>query len=315
MAQARGIMHSFPHSPITGCSGRIPMNTTRQAEAPRLSNEEILPEHGAAFDKLYAIYAEMFPLPDEREPPEAFFEIHDLNQNADIQRKLGPGREIVAAIRLWQGGPLVGGHVFGITTSAAHMAFGCRASIQAIYTFLEPGARGKGPIPDMKTYMCDQALATFGFDPVRGGMPPMMFFEVNNPKRMTQQEIEEDTKRSGLDPHRRYMLWKRNGFAPLQFPYVQPRLRPDVDPVRYLDLFCTAGVADEIPADLIFAHLSAFVSISVRKGQPALEDPDFAAMAKLLTPGRTIPFVSDDAPEQRAIRQGALVAMKAAGKS
>src|SRR5262249_10140841 len=161
------------------------------------------------------------------------------------------------------------------------------------YTFLERDARGKGQIPDMKAYMCAEALAKFGFDPARGGMPPLMFFEVNNPRRMTAQEIEEDTRRSGLDPHRRYVFWKRNGFAPLDFRYVQPKLRPDADAVRYLDLFCTSGGAKAIPAELILAHLSAFVSISVLKGKPALEDVDFAAMADALTPGRMVPFVPD----------------------
>ncbi len=288
------------------------MPTTRQADSQRLSYEEILPEHGVAFDKLYAIYADLFPLPDEREPPEAFFDIHALNQNTDIQTRLGPWREIVAAIRLWQGGPLVGGHVFGVTTSPAHIAFGCRASVQAIYTFLERGARGKGQIPDMKAYMCAEAIAKFGFDRARGGIPPLMFFEVNNPKRMTQREIEEDTERSGLDPHRRYVFWKRNGFAPLDFSYVQPRLRPDADAVRYLDLFCTSGVADRIPADVILAHLAAFVSISVLKGKPAMEDADFAAMAARLPKGAAIPFVSDDTPEQKSILAGARVATQRA---
>jgi hypothetical protein len=291
------------------------MSTTRQAaETQRLSYEEIQPEHSKDFAKLYAIYADLFPLPDEREPPDAFFEISMLNQRADVQMQMGPWREIVAGIRLWQGGPLVGGHVFGVTTSPAHVKFGCRASVQAIYTFLERAARGKGQIPDMKSYMCAEALAKFGFDPVRGGMPPLMFFEVNNPKRMTPQEIEEDTRRSGLDPHRRYIFWKRNGFAPLEFSYVQPRLRPDAEPVRYLDLFCTAGVADAIPAELILAHLSTFVSISVLKGKPAMDDPDFAKMAEALPAGRMVPFVPDDADEQKAILQGARAATQAAPK-
>jgi hypothetical protein len=290
------------------------MATTRQTEGPRLSYEEILPEHGAAFDKLYAIYAELFPLPDEREPPEAFFDIHELNQNTAIQTKMGPWREIVSAIRLWQGGPLVGGHVFGVTTSPAHLKFGCRASVQAIYTFLERDARGKGQISDMKAYMAAESLAKFGFDPAKGKLPPLIFFEVNNPLKMTAQEIAEDTERSGLDPHRRYIFWKRNGFAPLDFAYVQPKLRPDAQAVRYLDLFCSTGLADAIPADVITAHLSAFVSISVLKGQAASDDSDFAEMAKALPPGKMIPFVPDDAPAQKKILDGWRGAAQRAGK-
>jgi hypothetical protein len=141
-------------------------------------------------------------------------------------------------------------------------------------------------------------------------MPPLILFEVNNPARMTPAQIEEDTARSGLDPHRRYVFWKRNGFGPLDFDYVQPRLRPDAEPVRYLDLFCTAGVADAIPAELIAAHLRAFVSISVLKGRDASSDPDFRAMAETLLPGTTIPFVDDADPRQQEIAAQALVVRK-----
>jgi hypothetical protein len=229
--------------------------------------------------------------------------------------QMGPWRELVSAIRLWQGGPLIGGHVFGVTTSPAHVRFGCRASIQAIYTFLSREARGRGQIPHMKAYMCAEALAKFGFDASAGRMPPLIFFEVNNPKRMTAAEIAEDTARSGLDPHRRYVFWRRNGFAPLRFAYVQPRLRPDAEPVRYLDLFCTAGVADAIPAEVVRAHLSAFVSISVLKGRHAMEDPDFAAMAVLLPAGAMIPFVPTTNPEQKAILAGARAATASARSS
>jgi len=291
------------------------MSSTSKAELQRLSYDEITPEDSKDFAKLYAIYADLFPLPDEREPPDAFYEISALNVRTDIQMRMGPWRELVSAIRLWQGGPLIGGHVFGVTTSAAHLKFGCRASVQAIYTFLSREARGRGQIPHMKAYMCAEALAKFGFDASPGGMPPLVFFEVNNPKRMTAKEIAEDTARSGLDPHRRYVFWRRNGFAPLQFAYVQPRLRPDADPVRYLDLFCTAGVAGAIPAEVVRAHLSAFVSISVLKGRPAMEDSDFARMAAALPPGTMIPFVATTDPEQRSILEGARAAAQAAGKS
>jgi hypothetical protein len=272
--------------------------------------QEIGSNDRVAFAKLYAIYADLFPLPDEREPPEAFEEIFALNENAEIQKRFGPWREIVAGIFLTAGGPLVGGHVFGVTTSHAHIAFGCQASVQAIYTFLERDARGRGALGDARSYITGKALETFGFNPAGGTMPPLILFEVNNPARMTQAQIDEDTARSGLDPHRRYVFWKRNGFAPLDFRYVQPRLRPDAEPVRYLDLFCTAEISDAIPAELIEAHLRAFISISVLKGRDASGDPDFAAMAAAFRPGKKIRFVDDAHPEQRKIARRALAARK-----
>lgn len=276
-----------------------------------MSFTELASHDGKAFAKLYAIYADMFPLADEREPPDAFYEILALNERTDIQTRLGPWREIVATARLWDGGPIVGGHVFGVTTSAAHIEFGCLASVQAIYTFLEDAARGLATIEEMKTYMARTARHIFGFTANEATRPPLIFFEVNNPLRMTPDEVASDTARSGLDPHRRYMFWRRCGFAPLDFAYVQPRLRPDAEPVRYLDLFCSQ-IDTTIPPVLLLNHLRAFIAISVLKGHPAEEDADFAAMASTLRSSTAIGFVPIDRDDQQKILVGARAAARAA---
>ena len=65
----------------------------------RLSYEEIPASDGRSFAKLYAIYADLFPLKDERAPPDAFYEIAALNERGDVQTRYGPWREIVSAIR------------------------------------------------------------------------------------------------------------------------------------------------------------------------------------------------------------------------
>lgn len=280
------------------------MSSPRGTEKPPLCYEEIAPADTGAFEKLYAIYASLFPLPDEREPPEAFLEIEALNGRADIQARHGPWREYVTGIRESREGPLVGGNIFGVTTSPAHVAFGCQASIHSIYIFLVSTARGRGAVADARRYMQSRALTTFGLDAGMGKIPPLIFLEVNNPTRMTLQEIEDDTASSGFDPYQRYGFWKRNGYAPLDLRYVQPPLRSGASPVRYLDLFCTEG-ADAIPAELIAAHLRAFISISVLKGRAALDDPDFARMALELRPGRMIGFVPDETPEQQTIARRA----------
>jgi hypothetical protein len=268
---------------------------------PKLSYEEVRFDDSRSFAALYYIYAELFPLADEREPPEAFFEIAALNTNVGVQGAFGPWREIVASIRSWQGGPIIGGHVFGVTTSRAHIAFGCMASVQAMYTFLEPASRGRGSIREMRAYLESEALRVFGF--ASGAMPPLIFFEANNPLRMTEAEIEEDTRRSGISPFKRYLFWKRKGFRPLDFTYVQPRLRPDAEPVRYLDLFCSAPRETRVPAALLKHHLAAFVSISVRKGLAATEDDEFRKMASTLERGDDIGFKPEDSDEQRRILQ------------
>lgn len=274
----------------------------------RLCYEEIDPSEREIFEQLYAIYADLFPLPDEREPPEAFLEIAALNHRSDVQSLYGPWREIVAGIRLRKDGPLVGGNIFGVTTSEAHRKFGCQASIQDIYLFLERSARGKGVMADAKAHMEAEALATFGLDPKTGKFPPLIFLEVNNPTRMSAAEIEEDIARSGINPYRRYASWKRNGFAPLAFGYVQPPLRSGASAVSCLDLFCTVGVAEAIPAEIIRAHLKAFISISVLKGRPAEENADFSRMVQELTPGTLVQFVPETSKDQQIIAQNALAA-------
>jgi hypothetical protein len=82
------------------------------------------------------------------------------------------------------------------------------------------------------------------------------------------------------------MFWLRSGFTPLAFPYVQPRLRDDAVPVRYLDLFCSNDAPEGVPAIMLLNHLYAFVSVSVLKDRDAREDPEFVAMAQWLE-GRT----------------------------
>ena len=281
------------------------MRSTERTLQQCLCYEEVDPSRPGTFDQLYAIYEELFPLPDEREPPEAFAELARLNQRGDVQSLYGPWREMVVGIRLSADGPLVGGNVFGVTTSEAHRKFGCQASVQGIYLFLARSARGHGAIADAKVQMEAAALATFGFEAGMGKIAPLIFLEVNNPTRMSAAEIAEDFARSGVSPYRRYASWKRNGFAPLDFCYVQPPLRAGASAVTCLDLFCSAGVAEAIPADVIRAHLRAFVSISVLKGRAAEEDPDFARMAGALAPGTLVPFVKETSEDQRIIAQKA----------
>ena len=127
----------------------------------RIEIEELRSPNSDAFKALYQLYETVFPMPDEREPPEAFGEILAMNQNLDIQQKYGPYRETVALVRLWRGGPVVGGHIFGVTTSDDHIAAGYQASVQAIYTFLHKNYRGILPMSGFIDYSRANASETF----------------------------------------------------------------------------------------------------------------------------------------------------------
>lgn len=271
----------------------------------KLVLDELSVDRSSAVEALYELYAALFPLPDEREPIEAVYDILRLNENLAHQTTLGPWREFVTAIRFWQGGPVVGGHIFGVTTSPAHVAHGCMASVQGIYTFFAEVARHRTPMAEIKAYFQARALGVFGFESGVGkgaGAEPLIFFEVNNPLKMSAQEIADDTK-SSWNPFLRYEFWRKKGFRPLDFKYVQPPLRPDAGSVTYLDLFCVTD-ADSVPAAVIINHLRAFISISVLKGRPADDDPDFRAMCAELG-DRQIAFKSPDSTELQELRRTA----------
>lgn len=274
--------------------------STRVADAIPAVFEEIVDADTPAFRTFYAMYEAAFPLADEREPPEAFEAILALNANLTLQRAHGPYREMVAAIYAWDGGPMIGGHVFGMTTSAAHRADGIAASVQGIYTFLHPDMRGTLPIWQVAEYSQRTAARIFAPAGFVQRLAPPILLEVNNPLRMSDDEIALDTRISGTDPFRRYMFWRRSGFRPLDFPYVQPALRADASAIAYLDLFCSDGVG-RLPSALLLEHLNAFISVSCLKGEDASRDPYFAAMKEWLKAREYVDYKATHSGEVQAI--------------
>lgn len=273
----------------------------RIAAKDALLFEEIEDSDSSAFRSFYALYEAAFPLADEREPPEAFDAILSLNANAAVQAAYGPYREVVAAIRECEGGPIMGGHIFGIATSEPHCQAGIGATVQGIYTFLHPDARGAVPIARLVAYCREAAARTFP-QQVRAAAPAPILFEVNNPLRMSQAQIDLDTRSSGTDPYRRYHFWTRCGFRPLDFQYKQPRLRSDAAAIDYLDLFCTRDLGlTSFPADVLERHLHAFISVSVLKGRDANDDAEFAQMRRWLDAHPVVRFKSDRSPESELI--------------
>jgi len=282
------------HHTVAGGPGTEP-----RRDAVALHVDEIVDPVDPRFEELYALYERLFPLPAEREPPEAFFEVLELNRNPKVQRELGPWHEAILVVQAGQGGPVVGGHVYGVTTSSAHAELGCAASVQAIYTFFDRSVRGRTPMSQIERELQDRASRTF--EPREAPtVSPLIFVEVNNPLRMSPEQIADDTAHAGIDPYRRYRHWLNSGLRPLDLSYVQPPLRAGEDAVRYLDLFCNSKLTS-VPAAVILHHLRAFISISVLKGRPADDDPDFAAMRDQLGGRDAVGFVPEDHGDLRRI--------------
>jgi hypothetical protein len=266
--------------------------------------EEIASSQSATFGPFFEIYQAAFPIEDEREGVDAFEQILALNHDRLIQDRFGPYREVVAAVRRWDGGPVIGGHVFGMASGPVHRSLGIAASIQGIYSFLHPDCRGSVPIAAFAAYCRQSAQRVFGTSDAPGGIEPI-FMEVNNPSRMLPEEIAVDRQSSGMDPSRRYRFWSRAGYSPLAVDYVQPRLREDADPIRYLDLFCSRNSGSQVPSSLLLEHLRSFLSVSVFKGTDADDDPDFAAMRTALSRVAAIGFVDPASEDQQDIRRRA----------
>jgi hypothetical protein len=156
---------------------------------------------------------------------------------------------------------------------------------------------------EFKHYFEMRGLSTFDLAS-EGRVKPLIFIEVNNPLRMSPEEIAQDARSSGIDPHVRYEFWQRAGLRPLDFAYVQPRLREEARAVGYLDLFCSAETP-EVPSALIANHLRSFISVSVLKGRSAESDQDFATMSAALARCATVTFKSRDGAELHQIRGNA----------
>ncbi len=268
---------------------------------PSFVFEEVESSGSLLFEEFFAIYEAAFPIEDEREGVEAFDAILGLNRDRRVQDAFGPYREVVAAVRSWDGGPVIGGHVFGIVSGPLHRRLGYAASIQGIYSFLHPDHRGSVPIAAFSAYCRSMATRIFGHGMTSPRVAPILM-EVNNPLRMRPDEIVMDREVSGLDPSRRYGFWHRSGYSPLDVCYVQPRLRDDAEPIRYLDLFCSRDSGPSLSADLLIAHLRAFLSVSVLKGDDADHDVDFMSLRASLPPGSSVSIVDPASPDQRTIR-------------
>lgn len=261
--------------------------------------EELGLVDAARLHDIYEVYKTSFPHPDEQEPFHAFVKILALNSDQAIQHQFGPYREIVLAISPRSTGQIVGGLVIGVTSGPEHLTAGFAASVQAIYLFVYRDWR-KYLVPrDVINEIHRHALMAFPPPPDFAGNDIAIFFEANNPVRMSPEEIAEDFDNSETDPFRRYMSWRERG-DPLNFRYVQPALDASKSPVHFLDLFYM-GRGTDVPAAMLLKHLYRFVSVSVLKGRDAEQNPDYRAMADELRQMTRVTFIPRNDPDQLSI--------------
>lgn len=96
-----------------------------------------------------------------------------------------------------------------------------------------------------------------------------------------------------MDTWERAMVWHRWGYRKTRFPYVQPSLSPDKEPVHNLLLMCKPGTGinpDFIPPDTLVTAIYDYARWAMRIDNPAANQ-ECRNMAAYLQSRVTVPMV------------------------
>lgn len=212
----------------------------------------------------YPGYDQSFVICSEKEELQGFRECLALNVGETyklLSAQYGPYREYVLVTYDSQGTAVGGANFICFLIDDA-------ISINLNYVFILPVHRGKGYFRPILKACSHLALTTLR--PFLSSSPPftdpIVFFEQNDPVRMSVKDYEEDSQQSGLDQIKRIAIWAKVGARIIDTPYVQPALSADQKDDFNL-LFCV--ISDEIGPTLapclLKAHIERFFRISVLK--------------------------------------------------
>jgi GNAT superfamily N-acetyltransferase len=217
----------------------------------------------------YDLYAQVFTLPDEREPIEGFASVLVFNDDAAVQRVYGPFREPILVARDPRSGEIVAAGNFTLYAYPGSV-YAFDASCQIHFLMVREDMRGLG-IGSYLISEVEKAIAAFaqrhcGLDRPRA----FMTCEQNNPVRMTRDEILADARAALIHPYTRMNWWRQRGFRRLDFEYMQPPLSPEHTPCTYLDYYArpsnaTPETISSVPSDVLMEHLRRFFFVSVGK--------------------------------------------------
>jgi hypothetical protein len=221
------------------------------------------------FRIFFSGYDRAFVLPNEKEDEAGFKACLDLNHNATgatLARQYGPFVErcMIARDRITE--TFVGGANF--IAAIVRDEGRPRVAANLNYIYVDAGARGQGYFG---------TLVRAVRDTIAGSLPgvegdPLIFLELNDPIRMSEQDYERDTAFTGLDQLDRLRIWARQGARIVDHDYAQPPLGAD----QQADLGLIYGLLTDKPdlsACTLSAHLRRFFAISVLKGRAVHDSP------------------------------------------
>jgi GNAT superfamily N-acetyltransferase len=266
------------------------------AQGLRLRLSSVATPDSPLVAQFYAGFDRAFVLPNEKETFEGIKQCLSLNAGADGVRlalRWGRVREYVAVAE--HRGSMVGGANF-IVFAAEPKDNGTRRRrvlIHLNYVFVLPECRGTGYLREILDAVSSTAAM---FAASKGGRlgrlgrrlgfhawpRPLIFFEQNDPYRLSADEYAADTAQAGIDQFARIAVWAGLGARALDFDYVQPPLSADQEPDTNLVLAVLGWDRPSLPAALLKAHLERFFAISVLKGADPQSMPTANAQIEAL---------------------------------
>jgi hypothetical protein len=176
--------------------------------------------------------------------------------------------------------------------------------------FVNEGARRRGYfrrlVSDLPRLALDLLLETNAADlpcewSAKSGNGPrqiVIFFEQNDPYRMSREDYELDTKHSGIDQRTRIGVWAQLGARIVDFPYVQPPLTSEQASDHSLVCGVIGLQEDTLSACLLHDHLERFFAISVLKGRDPSMEPvaarQLTALAEMCANHQLVPLLASD---------------------
>ena len=240
-------------------------------------------------------YDRAFVLPNEKEMLDGFEECLGLNLGASYERlsgEYGPYCEVVFTIRASGEGSRCGGGNF-IAYPVGRDARTVAMNLN--YVFVEREFRGAGLMRRMLAGL-PQIVSRFLRPVAPADIAYLIFFEQNDPLRVSPDDYELDSRHAGLDQVDRLVIWDRVGARLLDFEYVQPALSEDQAPDDTL-LYSVIGSRDQgLDARVLLEHLRRFFGISVLKGAPLSSSEvavtQLSALEQACSERRPVPLLS-----------------------
>jgi len=281
-----------------------PLSPAETQSAGGLTTESTADPESPIVDLFFEHYDRAFVLPHEKESLQGFRDCLALNRGQSHERlreRYGPFREAVLIARE-PGGEIAGGANFiAFPLPANPPAF----AINLNYIFIVPAWRRLGYFPLLLGAVRQAAAAMFPGASLP--LPPVIFFEQNDPMRLTQADYARDNAHAGLDQFQRIAIWAKAGARIADFPYVQPPLSPAQAPDTALCLGAIGVRGSTLDPSLLREHLLRFFAISVLKGRDPGSDPaaksQLAELAQACLEHRPIPLLDTGALSADALRR------------